>query len=326
MSLHPMWLSVLITLAALGWFGWSWWRGRTHQNLRRALLAGLCLIVSLRPVIGSAAALGATSDVDVLLLVDRTTSMSAEDHTGGAPRIKGVGPDIATITEKYAGARFALVTFTSEAYQEVPFTTDTNAVNSLASTVSTESYLDSSGSSISAGLALSAKVLAGAAKDKPDHRRILVYFGDGEQTAADAPQSFAPLKPLLSGGAVLGYGTDSGGRMRAPYGTGYVSGSGPGDGLSVRDTANLKKIASDLGVPYADRTAGQAIDVPSRGGSFLGGGTVTGGTELAWLFGLGILGLTAWELAEQATAWRRVRRFTPQPATQSAPTATRRSM
>ena len=49
----------------------------------------------------------------------------------------------------------------------------------------------------------------------PERGRVVFYLGDGEQTAADPPTPFDIDKRLINGGAVLGYGTTEGGRMKA---------------------------------------------------------------------------------------------------------------
>ena len=43
----------------------------------------------------------------------------------------------------------------------------------------------------------------------------MFYLGDGEQTAAGEPPPFTIPAGLIHGGAVLGYGTADGGRMKS---------------------------------------------------------------------------------------------------------------
>lgn len=317
MSLHPLWpLAALAALAVVA-LGVAVRRTRTapasvrRPALRRLAMAVLVLLVAVRPVVGTSSQKAMASDVDVLFLVDRTTSMAAEDWNGGQPRLRGVAHDIRKVAERYPGARFALVTFTDRGYVEMPLSTDATAVASLADSIQPEIYLYSRGSSISAGVETAAGLLRDAQRRQPARRRHVIYLGDGEQTSAQPPGSFAVLKPLVSGGAVLGYGTEQGGRMKTGFGSeSYVSGSN-GPGVSRIDEGNLRRIAGELGVDYLHRTGPDEPGVRGTSGGFaavLGDARVTGGTETYWVFALGLLALALWELWDQATAHRRLRR------------------
>src|SRR5690606_11252234 len=110
------------------------------------------------------------------------------------------------------------------------------------------------------------KTLEAAASASPDRARMVFYFGDGEQTAATEPESFAASAREVASGAVFGYGTDAGGPMRqTSAGT-----DGPGDyityqgerALSRIDPQNLEQIAQQLGVEYQHRSADVPIELP----------------------------------------------------------------
>lgn len=66
-------------------------------------------------------------NLDVILVVDRTTSISAEDYDGQKPRLEGVKSDLLSLIERLKGARIALITFDSSARISVPFTSDGSA-------------------------------------------------------------------------------------------------------------------------------------------------------------------------------------------------------
>ena len=110
---------------------------------------------------------------------------------------------------------------------------------------------------------------------------------------------------LVDGGAVLGYGTPQGGRMKEntgqrsgrTAGAGYIqdrtTGSGR-DALSVIDEGRLQGIAGQLGVPYVHRSAGDAVaammQAADPGGAAAGSGggpASTGRTELYWILAAG---------------------------------------
>ena len=91
----------------------------------------------------------------------------------------------------------------------------------------------------------------------PERARLVFYFGDGEQTAAQDPAPFDIASQLINGGAVLGYGTAAGGRMAitAAFETGDIVDPSTGQpAISVIDEEQLAAISNQLGVPYLHRT------------------------------------------------------------------------
>jgi len=314
----PVWLIVLLaTLLA----AFAVWRLLTSPSARprlwwalRLVAVALLLVVALRPVIPAEQAQRSTAagGLEVYIAVDTTSSMAAEDwaaasSSGAArPRLDGVKADIAEIAEKLRGASFSLVTFDAEAVQRVPLTSDATALVSAGDVLTQEITAYSRGSSIDEPVGLLTDILGDAAEANPRQQRVLFYLGDGEQTAATEPGSFDALAPLISGGAVLGYGTDQGGRMREfsgyadpdaqpRYIADYSSGAGT-DAVSRIDETRLGTIASQLGVDYVHRDAGSGLDgLLSR--FDVGDVRVTDGsrgvrTELYWIAALP-LGLIA---------------------------------
>ena len=288
----------------------------------RLVMVLLLLLVCLRPVIpGSTAGPSAVGGLEVYYVVDTTSSMTAEDaavspgggtapDTGTPPdtgtstreatpptRLDAVATDIDAITAALGGAQFSLTTFDSSALQRVPLTSDATALTSATSVLTGEITYYSRGSSISQPVAFLSGLLADAQAAHPDRRRVLFYFGDGEQTRDEAPESFAPLTAYIGGGAVLGYGTDDGGRMRIfdgysadddPAATAYIQDPGTGaDALSRIDDENLRSIASQLGVAYRQGGASGAAEIVAGidvGTPTTEAGRRSGPVEFYWLF------------------------------------------
>jgi Ca-activated chloride channel family protein len=315
----PVWLVALLA-ALLAAF--AVWRLVAAPSARLRLWWGLRLlavlllvVVALRPVTPAEPAQRSTvsGGLEVYIAVDTTSSMAAEDWSSGAAdqpgatRLDGVKADIAAIAGKLRGASFSLVTFDAEAVQRVPLTSDATALVSAGDVLTQEITAYSRGSSIDEPVELLTDILGAAADANPKQQRVLFYLGDGEQTAAVEPGSFDALAPLISGGAVLGYGTDEGGRMREfngyadpdaqpRYIADYSPGAG-GDAVSRIDETRLGAIASQLGVEYLHRDAGSGIDALLDGFD-VGDVTVSDGsrgvrTELYWIAAvpLGLLAL-----------------------------------
>lgn len=271
-------LAVLVPVLALllGLCVWQLVRSRGTRHggdwIARVLLVLLLAVVAIRPAVGGGApASTAEGGLEVYFVVDTTSSMAAEDFgTNNSPRLSGVRSDISGIAQALTGAEFALITFDSSTLQRMPLTTDLTALRSAVTVMTQEVTGYSSGSSIDAPVEMLGQVLADAEESKPDRPRIVYYFGDGEQTAQTPPGSFEELAGEIGGGRVLGYGTQEGGRMLSFDGYNdmysdptYIqdfSASPPTDAVSRIDEDNLETIATQLGVDYSLRQAGDPVE------------------------------------------------------------------
>lgn len=266
----PLWALILVFLPLLTLAGYLLVRsgrvGRASRwgALRLLSATVLLLFIGLRPSVPDQAGDVRELDLDVVLAVDVTISMGAEDYDGDSPRLEGVRADIDALADELPGARFSLVTYGAFVRTEVPFTTDVNAVRGAAEVLNYEFNHTSRGTSLEPIPAPIAELLDRADETHPDRTRILVVFGDGEQTVDDpAPFDFASLEEKIGGGLVLGYGTEDGGRMRsrslsfggeAPTGLYLYDRSTGQDAISRIDEENLNLIADQLGVEYEHRS------------------------------------------------------------------------
>ena len=326
----PGWVLAVLALVLGGFIVWRFIAVRGSGRARwlwasRFVMLLLLVVIAMRPtIVGEGQGPSASGGLEVYIVVDTTSSMAAEDWgTGedGEPetRLDGVKQDINSIADALAGAEFSLVTFDVAAVQRVPLTTDDSALRSAVSVLRQEVTRYSRGSSIDEPIDLVTGVLTAAAADEPDQRRVVFYFGDGEQTAEATPLPFTDLAELIDGGAVLGYGTAQGGRMLefngvdAPqwgeptptpdplepppvpvYIEDYTTGN---DAISVIDETALGIIAQDLGVDYIHRTPDSSVDAATAGidvGELVTeGGEPDTAVELYWIFAipLGLLAL-----------------------------------
>lgn len=320
----PGWSLAILTLVLCAFALWRFIAQRRAGRpaamwLARLAMILLLLVIALRPTIPTdGQGPRATGGLEVYVVVDTTSSMAAEDWADGRTRLDGVKADLQQIVGTLEGAQFSLVTFDAAAVQRVPLTTDSSAMLSAVDVLKQEITTYSRGSSIDEPVGLLETLLADAEKLNPDQRRVLFYLGDGEQTSGLTPGSFETLAPYLSGGAVLGYGTDQGGRMQEYFGEGptqfgdtanpqpeptdtaptYIQDASTGsDALSVIDEAALRSIADELGVQYLHRAADSPV-APATTGIQVGALAVEPGepdssVELYWIFAIpfGLLAL-----------------------------------
>lgn len=306
-------------------------RDRALWVMRLVMLLA-CFVMFLRPGIPGGATQTLATDTDIVLVVDTTASIVAEDWDGDLPRLDGVRADVQAIVEEYPGARFALITFDASADLRMPLTTDTTSLVSSLDVLRPEVTSQSRGSSIGLANQLLAETLENAAEASPDRSRMVFYFGDGEQTVTTPPESFDSSEGFTDAGAVLGYGTTEGGPMQLT--TGGLDGAGSGeyieyqgaDALSVIDEGNLEAIATELGVEYQHRTADAELQLPkapSTTTNYAESGSVGNVTELYWIAALVVLALLGVELARASMLVARLRLLRA-PTARTADGSTRR--
>ena len=301
----------------------------------RILLVLACGVLLLRPGVPGGHVRTLASATDVVIAIDTTASMVAEDwdgvKTGSAgtadsTRMAGVREDVQRIAEAYPGARLALITFDANAVLRLPLTTDTGALVSAVEVLQPEVTRQSKGSSIGIANQLLTQTLQNAQKAAPDRARMVFYLGDGEQTVSTEPEPFDSAKKLISGGEVLGYGTSQGGPMRETTGAfgGTASGSGAGpyiqyqgsDALSRIDEKNLQRIASELGVGYEHRTADAKTVLPPAPKSttaYREDDPLTQPTDLSWIVALVVASLLCAEIARATMLIVRMRGLSARP-------------
>ena len=336
----PLVIAVALVMAALLWWSARWAfsaladPGARASWWRRACLALVMVLILAGP---AAAVTESTqvSNVEIYLVVDRTGSMAAEDWAGGpaaggGTRLDGVKSDLTAIRDAWPQARFCILALDGAAARELPLTSDLDAVTSWIGSLQQEITQRSQGSSLDGMLPLLVQTLA---KEKnPEDARLVYILSDGEATddgrgagaAGTAGATWAKAGELTDGGAVLGYGTASGGMMRS-----FDGSSTPGSGkyildpdtgkpaVSVPDTRALASVAEALGVPYFQRTGG-SDDVPT--GDFTRqdvNAVLTDGREkknrvryLTWPLGIAASALAIWELVALIRAERALRRLT----------------
>ncbi|OAN42597.1 hypothetical protein A4X16_09650 [Microbacterium sp. H83] len=303
-------------------------RGRALWALRLVMLVA-CFTMFLRPGIPGGATETLATDTDIVLVVDTTASIVAEDWNGAEPRLDGVRADVQRIVEEYPGARFALITFDATADLRMPLTTDTTSLISSLDVLRPEVTSQSRGSSIGIAAPLLQETLSNAAQNADDRSRMVFYFGDGEQTVTSPPEPFDGGASLTDAGAVFGYGTAEGGPMKLTTGSvdpsdqgGYIEYQGA-NALSTIDEQNLEAIAADLGVEYQHRSADAEPALPEAPSTTVGyaeSGSVGTVTELYWIAALIVVALLGVELVRASMLIARLRHLRVRPASRATPT------
>lgn len=222
--------------------------------LRLSIIYVLAFVVGLRPCLIETKFEFSTKNLDVLFVVDTTYSMWAEDYKEKKPRMSGAVKDIKYIMDELAGSNFALVTFDNQPKVISPFTQDKPYIETMLDLLEKPDISYSSGSDMSAPYNdLEALVLSSYRKEQ---RKTIVFFvSDGEITNNAELKDYSDLAQYIDGGAVLGYGTEKGGKMKD--GSGYLYDEEThDDAISCMNEENLNKIAENMGIEYLNLNDG----------------------------------------------------------------------
>ena len=247
----PIWLMSIICIALLLCKRKGFW-----PYVRQIAIVGLVFVINLRIMIPSGEVEQDTEKLNayVIFVVDNTISMVAEDEPG-TTRLDLVRTDCERIIQELDGARFSVVSFANEARVVCPFSNNGEYASCVIESLYPIGELYARGSSMNVSRDIVLQLMKNI-RDKGDGEITLFFISDGEITNEEKLESFSVWSDYVDHGAVLGYGTEQGGRMRLVdyYGEVKViqdTSDYPWvDAISRIDEDNLKKIAKDIGVEY----------------------------------------------------------------------------
>lgn len=241
---------------------------------RQIIIAVLLFAINLRPAIPTNNITYVKNDVDVLFVVDNTISMLAEDYgSDDSRRMDAVREDIEQITEDFAGARFALVTFDDSCNLIIPYTFEPAIILGAVGGLEGRLREYAAGTTLNIAYDTTCDVLEnnlGLYDDEDDDDekdddtisganrvQVVFFISDGEITSGDRLRSFERISELIDTGAVLGYGTSQGGQMYVRSFDNdeyqllqYYDNNSLVTAMSRIDEDNLQAVAADMGVNY----------------------------------------------------------------------------
>lgn len=259
----PIWLMTILCVIML-----VLKRKGVFPYLRQIFIVLLLFVINLRIMIPSGHIDSSTSkmELSVLFVVDNTISMLAKDYSGSTERLTAVKEDCAHIIQELYGAEFSVITFDNKAKWLSPFTSDTEFARNTISSIRPPDEFYARGSSMNTSKELLVETLKHV-KNKADTSVAVFFISDGEITNEDTLESFAQAAPYIDYGAVLGYGTQQGGKM---YLVSYdeeeetplqdESDYPYKDAVSKIDENNLQQLADDMGISYVHMTAQENIE------------------------------------------------------------------
>ncbi len=259
----PIWLMAIICCGLL-----ALKRRGIVPYIRQIIIVILLFVINLRIMLpnGKVEVQSRKLDTYVLFVIDDTLSMKARDYDGQQERMVGVRRDCEHIVEELRGARFAVISFDNKAKYLSPYTDNGRHVMNVINAMKPVEVTYAQGTSLNVCRQTMEGVLQ-TAFNRGDGKVVVFFFSDGEITGKDSLESFRSMDSYVDGGAVLGYGTETGGKMYVEDYNGegeillqdtsewpYV------DAVSRIDESNLERIAADLGVEYYHMTGDSQLD------------------------------------------------------------------
>ena len=206
--------------------------------LLRIIAILLLFTINLRPMVYVGEEEIVLNDLDVLLVVDTSISMSGKDmESGRKSRLEKVKEDATQIINSLAGSRFALITFDNYGKIMIPFTSDARSVLDAVDALNVKDYYMANPSNPSFALTSMNEVLQ---RNGDNRQRVVFFFSDGEPTDGKNVESFSGLNKFINNGAVLGYGTKQGSKL-------YYS-----PNYNVNEVRVIKDPTNNLGMNESD--------------------------------------------------------------------------
>ena len=299
---------LLVIVAGLSLFCLINKRTRKMRTLRRIIIALLFIALLLRPAFGGGHAERDLSNLNIYFIVDNTGSMAARDMDNGTKfRYEKVTADIQSIIKLFPGSKYAAISLDYNIFQPLPLVNDADTAYSYAKTIKPKNSTLSSDSNLSELLSYSTERIKKYSERYPERKSLVFFFSDGEDTS-NATTIPSELKGLVSGGAIIGYGSLEGSRINKIEYDGTISENSyvrerfaSTEHISSLNEKNMSAIADRLGLKYYRRSGwGDLFDdtakfINSDAIITRGSDIADASLELYWIIAIGIIILLLFE-------------------------------
>ena len=284
---------------------------RKARFFRRIGIVALLLLALLRPTLSGGSAERELSNLNVFFLVDNTGSMATRDMDNNTKfRYEKIAGDIMKIAELFPGAKYSIITLDYQTYQALPLTVNLDTVSSFANTLRPKYSYNSSDSNLSTIFDYAYNRMKQYSERYTDRKNVLIFMSDGEENTTGGTTVPDDLRNLVSGGAIIGYGTTNGARVNVINYNGEVDDNSfvkdpntKKEHISRLDEKNLEKIANSLSIHYYRRASSE--DKFNNINNFIDNSAIYSqgddkknvGTDIYWLFMLFALVLLFWDFS-----------------------------
>ena len=213
-----------------------------------------CLLFALLgPSFGKASKELKAISKDIILAVDLSASMNAEDV---APtRLEKVKFELKNIVKAFSGNRVGLIIFSSEAFVQCPMTFDEGAISLFIETLNT-GLVPSAGTDFSEPLSLGLKKITNDEDSRENAKsKVIILISDGEDFGSKTMSVAENLKDEGIRVFTLGVGTSQGSKIRTRGG--YLLDQNRKPVITKLNSKELKRIANATDAKYYEINAEQ---------------------------------------------------------------------
>jgi Ca-activated chloride channel family protein len=209
--------------------------------LRNVALAALIIALA-RPRTGARVENITTSGINIVLAIDLSSSMLAEDFRP-SNRLEVAKAKVKQFIMARQSDRIGIVAFAGEALTQVPLTTDYNVI--LKSVDNLQAGQLEDGTAIGTGIATAANRL----RDAPGRSRVMIVLTDGVNNRGDVDPLSAAKAAAVYGIKIYGIGVGSEGFAPVPVGRGVFGLRFENQPVQI-DEALLRQVAALSGGRY----------------------------------------------------------------------------
>ncbi len=234
--------------------------------INRVLIIALLLIISQRPMLKNQNEMTYNMNLDIMFVIDNTVSMNAVD-VNGMTRLNAVKIDCKKIMAMLPGANYAIITYSNISQVKYPFTNDTAIIDGVFDQMKVIDPVYATGSTLDMPYDNINLLLTSSSK-KDKHQQIVFFMGDGELVGKEKSNTnidkYKNISALIDGGAVLGYGTVEGSKVKITESIGLkqlvdsqgylIDSTTKKAAISKLNEDNLKALSNSLSLDYYHMT------------------------------------------------------------------------
>lgn len=245
-----------------------WPRGKRIRMISLYIGIALLIIAAAGPKIGTEVREVKRQGVDLLIGLDLSDSMNAEDVKPS--RLEKAKYEISRLVDRLNGDRVGLVVFTGEAYLQAPMTLDYSALRLFLNIAETD-QMPSSSTNFSAAMGTAAEAFKSTDEEGQNVQaaKVFLIISDGENHGESFDEELNQLLEQNVSVYTLGIGTTAGGTIPLYDDSGSLMGykrDQQGEVITTKlESSVLRSIADKANGDYYEiRSGGSGID------SFLG--------------------------------------------------------
>lgn len=289
-----------------------WPMGKRIRNISIYIGIALLIIAAAGPKLGTEVREVKRQGVDLLIALDLSASMNAEDVKPS--RLEKAKYEISRLIDRLQGDRVGLIVFTGEAYLQSPMTLDYSALRLFLNIAETD-QMPSSTTNFSAPMETAAEAFESNENDQNSNAaKVLMIVSDGENHGESYDEALNQLKEQNVSVYTLGIGTSAGANIPLYDDSGSRIGYKRDQNGKIVTTQLqpqvLRSIAEEGGGEYYEiRSGGAGIDAflgrldELQQGEFASQEYADYKNQYQWLVGIGLIFLVIGMVVPKFKIW-----------------------